>query len=148
MQYKDLKEMTIKEWDGKPFRAVVINDEETELCAYDESSLEGTKLSDIIVGYVDGEWISSDTVSWKHAYPIEWNKKPRKRMTNRQLAMWIAKGNGEYINEHKYICAAIGYESCKGGEQVESVIKVRKWGSEEWIEPTTDLLDVDDGSAI
>lgn len=29
---------------------------------------------------------------WKHAYPMEWNKKPKKRMTNRQLAKWLAKG--------------------------------------------------------
>lgn len=31
MKYRDLKEMTFKEWDGKPFRAIVIDNPEEDI---------------------------------------------------------------------------------------------------------------------
>lgn len=142
MKYNELKEMTFEEWDGKPFYAIVIDEDEQPLFFSDKCRYDGKQEGYLVTGYNNGRWMCKDySLSWNHAYPLEWNKKPKKRMTYRQLARWMANGNGEYINKHKFICTAIGYDSCKGDEQVESAIKVRKWGSDEWIEPTTDLLE-------
>lgn len=144
MQYKDLKEMTIKEWDGQPFDAYV--------CDHDETNVGNPLITVKVYGYISNReypWCCSD-LNYRHAYPVEWNKekveealnpKP-KRMTKRQLAMWLAKGNGE--------CSSCGlsnaydnYHYQKGDENklVGDGYKVRKWDSDEWVEPTVDLLE-------
>lgn len=59
-----------------------------------------------------------------------------KRLTNKELAMWFAQGNGEgklsggmRFSSHNY------YEEEQDAE-VGDYIKVRKLGDEEWHEPT------------
>ena len=68
-----------------------------------------------------------------------------KRMTHRQLAMWLAKGNGECsYNNTVYYLSAYGYhcyDMRHANDFVDEHIRVRKWDSEEWIEPTVDLLE-------
>lgn len=138
MQYKDLKEMTIKEWDGEPFDAYCTD------CP-DNVLLE--KINKVI-GYKKGWWLSG--FDWKFVYPVEWNKdkveealnpKP-KRMTNRQLAMWLAKGNGEYIGDHPHcVHQCYPYNNCEANNILGDNYRVRKWDSDEWVEPTVDLLE-------
>lgn len=146
MQYKDLKEMTIKEWDGKPFYAIVNDDEEETLSIMDESRYTGTSKGCLVTGYDNQKWCCEKiNLQWKHAYPLEWNKMSRKRMTNRQLAIWLAKGNGEYTRVgHIGVSHDFCYEKCTTDSIVDDDVRVRKWDSEEWIEPTTDLLDADE----
>lgn len=145
MQYKDLKEMTIKEWDGQPFKAYV--------CDNDDTNVDKPPTTVKVCGYIANiqyHWCCGD-VRYKHAYPVEWNidkvfepLKPN-RMTNRQLAKWLAKGNGEcsynntvyYLNAYGYHC----YDMRHANDFVNEHIRVRKWDSEEWIEPTVDLLE-------
>ena len=143
MRYKDLKEMTFKEWDGKPYRAIVIDEDEDTLFITDVSRYNGREECYLVTGYDDEKWwCESNRLHWCHAYPIEWNKKLKKRMTNRQLSMWLAKGNGEYSNDRKlnsYQHRA--YDKNEANKFVDDGTLVRKWDSEEWIEPTTDLLE-------
>lgn len=143
MQYKDLKEMTIKEWDGQPFDAYV--------CDYDDTNVDNPPTVNVC-GYFANKkypWCCGD-VRWNHVYPVEWNKekvkealnpKP-KRMTNRQLAMWVAKGNGEWTNDTLIAChSCYTYDKKEANDFVREDFRVRKWDSEEWSEPTTDLLE-------
>lgn len=137
MQYKDLKEMTIKEWDGAPFKAYV--DDGSENMAIEE-----------IVSYdnkYDEPWGTEQCNNYLHVYPVEWNKekveessKPP-RMTNQQLMRWLAKGNGMIV---KTSIDSVGtYFSVLDkylDKPCSDEFKVRKWDSEEWIEPTVDLL--------
>lgn len=138
MQYKDLKEMNIKDWDGKPFKAYCTDDPD---CNVDGLTTE-------ILGYVGGLWLSS--VRWMHVYPVGWNKEKveealkLKRMTNRQLAMWLAKGNGEVTMKEEEAWPVghhFSYDKINANEPIPASIRVRKWDSEEWVEPTIDLLE-------
>lgn len=143
MMYQDLKEMTFKDWDGKPFRAIV-NDIGNEcISGYDIKILNGEKEASLITGFNMGSWMDVDCNSWAHAYPIECNKKPKKRMTNRQLAMWLAKGNGQvkYVDGEIYTIHSYTEKIHPSNEVLLDDIKVRKWDSEEWIEPDVDLLE-------
>lgn len=149
MQYKDLKEMTIKEWDGQPFDAVCCGYDGCEICDSDKIRFDCPDKCTLIVGYLNGEWRTEGGLSWTHVYPIEWNKdkvaealnpKP-KRMTNRQLAMWLAKGNGQVKYETSYLSVNHGYPEGIDHEETLEELRVRKWDSEEWIEPTVDLLE-------
>ena len=142
MKYRDLKEMTFKEWDGKPFRAIVIDNPEEDITGYDIKRLNGEEGAVLINGYKNGCWMDDDCRLWIYAYPMEWNKKPKKRMTNRQLMEWLSKGNGMIV---KTSIGSVGtYFSVLDGnldKPCSDEFKVRKWNSEEWIEPTTDLLE-------
>lgn len=143
MYYKDLVEFSVKEWDGKPFGAIVEDKEDIPLDEEDLECLCGTREPMQVVGYTNGAWVDSHGCDWAHAYRLEDNKdvlKP-KRMTYRQLSWWLAKGNGEWLDKFNGAASAILYDQAKGDRDVEPGIKVRKWGSEEWIEPNTDLLE-------
>lgn len=142
MQYKDLKEMTVKDWDGQPFYALVEDDPEEEIWGVDDERLDGEVEGFLVSGYCQGRWLVEANKDWSHVYPIEWNKKPKKRMTNRQLAMWLAKGNGELssvnlVNSYHFH----SYLKSEANDFVYEGILVRKWDSEEWIKPTVDLLE-------
>lgn len=150
MQYKDLKEMNISEWDGKPFRAIVNDCDENSLFYSDKERLDNKREADLIVGYKNGVWCTNDDgYTWEHAYPVEWNRKKveesskPKRMTYRQLSKWLAKGNGVlWKSECNYIeFTSHNYVTKYADTEVMDDWKVRKWDSEEWIEPTVDLLE-------
>lgn len=140
MKYKDLKEMNIKDWDGQPFRAISADADEAEVYDIDVRRLNGIGNCNLIVGYLNGHWRAESGVHWSHVYPIEWNKKPKKRLTNRELAMWLAKGNGQVKYATGYVSAYHGYAEGIDHEETQEEIKVRKWDSTEWVEPTTEFL--------
>ncbi len=62
------------------------------------------------------------------------------RMTNRELAMFYAKGNGEVVDtiqNNKLINVSIALEYNIGDEnrKVLPAVKIRTWDEEEWHEP-------------
>ena len=75
-------------------------------------------------------------------YPYE--EPPKKRMTNRQLAEWLAKGNGQYTTGGT-IYHEFDYTNWDNADEntLKGGYKIRSWGSEEWIEPTVDIYERD-----
>ena len=63
-----------------------------------------------------------------------------KRMTYRQLAEWLAKGNGQQSSTECSIRFTF-QEVVKADEnkEVPEDYVIRRWGSEEWIAPTADV---------
>lgn len=81
---------------------------------------------------------------WKLLYPYE--EPPKKRMTYRQLAEWMAKGNGEYTDSQNKYCMpmyAISYAEERRDEPIWENCVIRPWDSEDWIEPTVDIYERD-----
>ena len=66
-------------------------------------------------------------------------------MTNRQLAEWLAKGNGEYTYETSSL--AFNYwQYSKGNEDNKPVggyIHIRRWKDTEWMKPTKAIYEED-----
>ena len=81
--------------------------------------------------------------SWSNPpedYRIKPEKEPAKRMTYRQLAEWLAKGNGQYLSNNEFVYDCInGYTIKFDNKELPEDYKIRKWGSDEWIEPTVDI---------
>ncbi|GEM_PF-5610667 len=86
MKYKDLKEMNIKDWDGQPFRAIVADNEDSELYATDVVRLhEGVAENGVLItGYNKGRWYDDDRVGWSHVYPMEQNDEVDKEIRVRK----------------------------------------------------------------
>ena len=86
----------------------------------------------------------SDNESWELLYPYE--EPPKQRMTYRQLAEWMAKGNGEFVESKGKYCLplfSMSYPDEKKDELVRQGIFIRTWDSEEWVEPTVDIYERD-----
>lgn len=152
-RYCELKEMTIQEWAGESFDAYVVDGDQTVI---------KHPVINHITGFNQAEtspWIASSGVTYKHVYPVSWNKdlveralapKPaQKRMTNRQLAQWLAQGNGvkTYVDTStlkvvptENVYSSHLYDIEEGANECYELIRVQKWDSEEWVVPTADLL--------
>ena len=75
-------------------------------------------------------------------YPYE--EPPKQRMTNRQLAEWLAKGNGVYrFVDVRFAYHYFAYEIDTASKEVSVAVLIRHWGSEEWVEPTVDIYERD-----
>ena len=62
--------------------------------------------------------------------------KNTRRMTNRELAEWLAKGNGEMQIVNGGLCFShLSYADKKRDEKIDETIKIRKFGSNKWEEP-------------
>lgn len=79
---------------------------------------------------------------WYLLYPYE--EPPKKRMTYRQLAEWLAKGHGQYTTGGT-IYHDLSYNNCDntGEHTLRESYKIRPWDSEEWVEPTVDIYERD-----
>ena len=90
----------------------------------------------------DGKtWITVEVPMWDKDF--EYRVKPKestRRMTNRELARWIAEGNGE-VGNITNDCASIifAYDFKRKDEKVAEYIRIRKWDSDEWREPLIEV---------
>lgn len=67
--------------------------------------------------------------------------KTTRRMTNKELAEWLAKGNGEVkVNDTLYITCYYTYIIGSENVEVGDSVFIREWSSDEWKEP---LIEVD-----
>ena len=71
-------------------------------------------------------------------------------MTNRQLAEWFAKSNGQrgYLkNKHnpkegidpEYLFTCHEYDARRDDEPCSEAVRIRSWGSDEWVKPTLEI---------
>lgn len=152
VRYRELKEMTIQAWAGEPFDAYVTDE---------ESAVITNPCIRTITGFNGAEafpWITTSGSTYRHVYPM-WNKDlvekaltpepAQRRMTNRQLAQWMAQGNGvmTYVDGSTLAieptCGVYTYHEYsinRDADECNDTIRVQKWDSEEWVVPTADLL--------
>ena len=92
--------------------------------------------------YARGGLFELDSGRYYLLYPYE--EPPKKRMTNRQLAEWLAKGNGQYTTGGT-IYHKLDYTNWDNADEntLKEGYKIRSWDSEEWIEPTVDIYERD-----
>jgi hypothetical protein len=84
--------------------------------------------------------------SWKYCFLLPDPPKPR-RATNRELARWLAQGNGEYTNpksDYYNNYSSFSYEECDKDNEIYANFKVRKWDDTEWHEPTVDYMGLEE----
>lgn len=153
MKFNELKELNIKDWDGEPILCYVGKGLSNDITS---ASIDITKVVSFNAE-AQHPWGDVRRRAYCHVYPARWNEEkvgeclnPKKRMTNRQLAMWLAKGKGQMLYASNTDLSIKGdvnlttnhmYNLCKDTEECNDRIRVRKWGVEGWVEPTTDLLE-------
>lgn len=81
----------------------------------------------------------TDHSVWTHGAEIPEEPKPR-RATNRELAEWLAKGNGQKSGNKGIACVSYSYGHLADDCEIEKNVVVRKWEDNEWHEPTVDYM--------
>lgn len=86
-------------------------------------------------------YIPCDNIVFKKFEP-----EPR-LMTNRELAEWLAKGNGQLKytvdDSNTMAVARFNYNLTDEDNDVSPIIRIRPWGNDEWIKPTYDIYEKD-----
>lgn len=100
------------------------------------------------VRMADGHWEDNPYPRWcdndEYRVKLEEPVKP-KRMTYRQLAEWLAKGNGQYtpLLNKCFISSSMDYDCKLDNDELIEGYKIRYWCSDEWIEPTYEIYEED-----
>lgn len=140
MKYKgvELKEMDTKNINWTFF------EKPRKLLVWDTNEPEPTEAEvlAIIPERADGYQVITSTRAYGHCAEIPESK----LATYRELAIWLARGNGELRYEVRcQTCFShISYLDGNGSKPVPSEYLVRKWSDTEWHSPTREYLGLED----
>ena len=111
---------------------------------YEPGCLLKADVLAIVNGRESGYPVITKTGTYRHCAEIPEEPKPR-RVTNRELSKWLAKGHGEYTNTQCTASSYITYAYLFDSEEseVSENILVRKWDDDEWHEPTVDYMGIE-----
>ena len=90
------------------------------------------------------DWYEAENPEWSDdcEYRIKPEEPKSKRMTFKMLCEWLNKGQGQYrLGENAYIHEY--YNITDDNKELPDEYKIRRWGSDEWIEPTVDVYEAD-----
>ncbi len=148
----ELKEITEPQIFNPPKEVLVWDDCDAEAIMEGNCDLKRVKSYGIIAD--TGARVIcldyGDMVFFEHCADIPEKPKPR-RATNRELAKWLAQGNGEwgkiFCGEIKKADISWWYEPGFESETLQNEICVRKWGDTEWHEPDVKYMGLEDAYA-
>ena len=145
MEYDETRVYTAKDADKlKVGSKVIVADTLAEL------KLKLRNIDDILVFNLIGIGSETDeyrfeTINdgfnddvWQLAYLIS-EPEESKYMSYRQLAEWLAKGNGQSRYKKGSPTTGFMYDYEHENKQLTEDFEIRSWGSDEWIEPTADV---------
>lgn len=137
MKYKGIE---LKEFESeKP----VLFDPPKKMLVWDY--VDGTPIEKDVIAFIPNRYhkVIEQTSLYIHCAEIP--EVVCRRATNRELAKWLVLGKGQYRvsggiriwTEHPY---DIGHDD----DACSTFIKVRKWGDNEWHEPTREYLGLEE----
>ena len=133
----DLEEVTEPQIFDPPQEMLVIDEA-------DDTPIKKKVAAILATGY-NHNVVATDETFWQSCFRIPEKPAPC-RATNRELAKWLAQGNGEW---HGYGTPPVteigfGYEVGKDGDILDDAVKVRKWEDTEWHEPDVEYMGIQD----
>lgn len=140
VKYNDmeLEEITEPQIFDPPRRCVVWDDDSLSPCEQDVIAIfpESAKLKMKV--------IDSKLYRYKHCALLPEKPAPR-RATNRELAKWLALGNGEVKYASQYaVKIHIEYGTKSDNDPCHESFRIRKWEDTEWHEPTIDYMGIEE----
>ena len=138
-----LQPFVVKHDDGivRPWRFVYYDPNYETKLAYEQ----GEKIECKRKGDAWEDWDYTPAPAWLDDHEYRIMQKEENPVTNRELARWLAQGNGEYtekgIRDTSINCYAnFDYPSLFQDDPIPDSFLIRKWDDEEWHEPTREYL--------
>lgn len=140
MKYKgiELKEFT----SDKP----VVFDPPKKMFVCNKAELLGDANIEIVYAYIPGaEYpVKTGTNCFGRCAEIPEQPNPR-RATDRELAKWLAQGNGQFTNVNAaYAWTELDVLKENEDRPCDPEWRIRKWDDDEWHEPTEDYMGLED----
>lgn len=88
---------------------------------------------------VSGDWVVDLEPKWYDNYEYRIKPETKTHLTNRQVAEWLAKGNGETLSLGNMRISVLNYSEL--AEELLCECKIRKWNDTEWHEPTKEYIE-------
>ena len=100
-----------------------------------------TKLNVCAIVNREGFRVITENSAWRHCANI-----PETHVTNRELAKWLAQGNGEMRKDTcmDTVYSFLSYDNSLANNPVNACIEVRRWTDTEWHKPTREYLGLED----
>ena len=149
MEYKGIKLTEVSE------SQIVDPPKEMFVWDYDPGCLLRADVLAIVNERENGYPVITKTGTYRHCAEIPEEPKSR-RVTNRELSKWLAKGHGECMNSNsdsysyddlsKANLASSTYTYSgisEANKKVPFYVRVRKWDDDEWHEPTVDYMGIE-----
>ena len=149
MEYKGIK---LTEVTGSQ---IVDPPKEMFVWDYDPGCLLRADVLAIVNGRESDYTVITKTGTYRYSAEIPEEPKSR-RVTNRELSKWLAKGHGECMNPNsdsysyddltKANLASSTYTYSgisEANKKVPFYVRVRKWDDDEWHEPTVDYMGIE-----
>ena len=137
MKYKGIE---LKEFESEK---LVIFDPPRKMLVWDYD--DGTPIEKDVIAFIPNRYrkVIEQTCAYIHCAEIPY--KDSEFATNRELAKWLAQGNGQYrVNGGIRIWTDHFYDIGHDDDVCSKNIDVRKWGDKEWHEPTREYLGLED----
>ena len=80
-----------------------------------------------------------ENTTWRHCAEIP----KQNKVTNRELACWLAGGNGEVMWANN-VLSNWNYSTDEENKALDESLSVRKWYDTEWHKPTREYLGLED----
>lgn len=107
--------------------------------------VDGTPIKKDVIAFIPNRYhkVIEQTSIYIHCAEIP--EVMCRRATNRELAKWLAQGNGQYqVSGGIRIWAEHPYDIGQDDDACSNFINVRKWCDKEWHEPTLEYLGLED----
>lgn len=128
----------------KPGSRVIVADDLAALREKVEKNTEQYPFDEINLDKVNPDSnpyrFNVSSISFMLCYLISEPNKPR-RMTNRELAKWLAQGNGQWKGSSCGIWLGMSYSYTRDDKKVPDDIMIRGWDEAEWHEPIVQEAD-------
>ena len=137
MTYKgiELKEFTSE----KP----VIFDPPKRMLAWDYDDETPTEVD--VIAFIPNRYHKAIEQMSVYIHCAEIPAKGSELATNRELAKWLVKGNGQYkVNGVSKLWTEHHYDIKQDDDACSKFVLVRKWGDNEWHKPTREYLGLED----
>ena len=130
MKYKgiELKEVTEPQLFDPP-KKMLVWDSYSDIVELDVYAIASRKDFPVIC----------ENSTWRHCAEIP----EQKKATNRELACWLAKGNGE-LKVDDLVYSNCNYYNDQENNPIKDSLLVRRWDETEWHKPTHEYLGLED----
>ena len=128
----ELKEVTEPQIFDPPKKMLVWDNENTTPIELPVHAIVNRKCNQVITEYA----------MWRHCAEIP-EAPEQKPVTHRELARWLAEGNGE-VKYEKSVFPNWNYWVKNENKAISDRMLVRKWDEIEWHKPTREYLGLED----
>ena len=105
--------------------------------------VDGTPIEKDVIAFIPNRYHKAIEQTSLYIHCAEIPEVVCRRATNRELAKWLAQGNGE-AKCVKTVFIHFTYGETEANDNVGENVSARKWDETEWHEPTREYLGLED----